>query len=101
MLLGGAILIWRRSNLHHKSEQSDKETRKQSGMPTSQLIEMIRPLSYFAAAMGLALIFIAITGIGAILLLFSLATPLVGVVFTFILDKLKINCALFLYKTVI
>ncbi|WP_055108743.1 DUF981 family protein [Paenibacillus ihumii] len=63
MLLGGSILIWRRSNLQLKAEQGGKEAKQPSGLLASQLIEMIRPLSYFAAAMGLALISIAIAGV--------------------------------------
>ncbi|MNJ51071.1 hypothetical protein D3C77_463650 [compost metagenome] len=63
MLLGGSILIWRRSNQQSRSEHGEKESKKQSELLVSQLIEMIRPLSYFAAAMGLALISIAIAGV--------------------------------------
>lgn len=63
MLLGGSILLWRRSNLSSRSEASVQKPKEQAEQFISQLAEMVRPLSYFAAAMGLALISIGIAGV--------------------------------------
>lgn len=63
LLLAWAILLWRRANLTGGKVAISKEVKEQSEVRIAPFLEMIRPLSYFAAAMGLALISVAIAGI--------------------------------------
>ncbi|SYX84244.1 DUF981 family protein [Paenibacillus alvei] len=63
MLLAGAVILWRMSNKISKNEQLSKDFKKDSKVILEQTVEMARPLSYFASAMGLALISIAIAGV--------------------------------------
>lgn len=63
MLLAGAVILWRMSNKISKNEQMTKKFKKDSKVILDQTVEMARPLSYFASAMGLALISIAIAGV--------------------------------------
>lgn len=62
LLLAGAILLWRQANMLARSELQDKGPKEQAEFLISSLSSMARPLSYFAASMGLALISIAIAG---------------------------------------
>lgn len=63
MLLAGAIILWRMANRLLKNEQTTKDFTVDSKVILNQIVEMARPVSYFAAAMGLALISIAIAGV--------------------------------------
>ena len=63
MLLAGAIILWRMANRLLKNDQTTKDITVDSKVILNQIVEMARPVSYFAAAMGLALISIAIAGV--------------------------------------
>ncbi|TDF91326.1 DUF981 family protein [Paenibacillus piri] len=62
MLLAGAIFLWRSSLMSLESGVAAKESKEQSASLMTHLAEAVHPLSYFAAAMGLALISIGIAG---------------------------------------
>lgn len=63
ILLGGAILIWRKSNVLLRDGKKGEVSKEQNAVFAKDFAETIRPISYFAAAMGLALISIAIAGV--------------------------------------
>lgn len=63
LLLAWSILLWRKSNLMNAFGEKSKESKEQSQQVITHLLEMARPLSYFAAAMGLALFWIALAGV--------------------------------------
>lgn len=63
MLLAGAIILWRMANRLLKNDQTTKDITVDSKVFLNQIVEMALPVSYFAAAMGLALISIAIAGV--------------------------------------
>lgn len=63
LMLAGAILLWRKSNLMFRSDPKQLGTKITGGRVADDLTEMTRPLSYFAAAIGLGLIAIAFAGI--------------------------------------
>lgn len=63
MLLAAAVILWRKSNLLNADEKLRNEVEKDSSKLIPQLAEMAKPLSYFAAAMGLALLWTALAGI--------------------------------------
>lgn len=64
MLIAAAIIIWRKSNLYLKQGMNMNDMKLVSNTLMSELPYLLKPLSYFAAAMGLALISIAFAGIG-------------------------------------
>lgn len=64
MLLAAALLLWRKSNLYMKQGIDMNDTKVVSSQLRKELPYLVKPLSYFAAAMGLALISIAFAGIG-------------------------------------
>lgn len=63
MLVAVSILLWRKSNLYIKQGINMNDTKIVSSTLSKELPYLIKPLSYFAAAMGLALISIAFAGI--------------------------------------
>lgn len=63
LLLAAAVILWRKSNLLLKSEELAKMVKEDSRKLIPDLIEMTRPLSYFAAVIGLGLIAIAFAGV--------------------------------------
>ncbi|RDU36694.1 hypothetical protein DRW41_11600 [Neobacillus piezotolerans] len=64
MLLAAAILLWRKSNQYIRQNIDLNDSKAISELLLRELPYAIKPLSYFAAAMGLALISIACAGIG-------------------------------------
>ncbi|MCY9530098.1 DUF981 domain-containing protein [Paenibacillus alvei] len=64
LLLAATVLIWRKSNLYVKQGINMNDTKIVSNTLKSELPYLLKPVSYFAAAMGLALISIAFAGIG-------------------------------------
>jgi uncharacterized membrane protein len=63
LLLAVSILLWRKSNLYLKQDIDMKDNKTVSKMLRVELPDLLKPLSYFAAAMGLALFSIAIAGV--------------------------------------
>lgn len=63
LLLAVSILLWRTSNLYIKQNIDMNDMKKVSHMLRKELPSLIKPLSYFGAAMGLALIAIGIAGV--------------------------------------
>lgn len=63
LLLAIAILLWRKSNLYIRQGIDMNDSKIVSETLKKELPYLIKPLSYFAAAMGLALIAIACAGI--------------------------------------
>lgn len=63
LLLATAILLWRKSNLYLKQGIDMNDKKIVSSTLSKELPYLIKPLSYFGAAMGLALISIAIAGV--------------------------------------
>jgi len=63
LLLAIAILLWRKSNLYIRQGIDMNDSKIVSETLKIELPYLIKPLSYFAAAMGLALIAIACAGI--------------------------------------
>lgn len=63
LLLAVAILLWRKSNLYIKQGIDIKNPKEVSAHLKDDLPDLIRPISYFGAAMGLALIAIGIAGV--------------------------------------
>jgi uncharacterized membrane protein len=63
LLLAVSILIWRKANLYLKQGINMNDTKIVSTTLEKELPYLLKPLSYFAAAMGLALISIAFAGI--------------------------------------
>lgn len=63
LLIAGSILIWRKANLVLNTDEKVKQTKEHKEQYISSIFEMFRPISYFAAAMGLALISVAIAGV--------------------------------------
>lgn len=64
LLLAVSVLLWRKSNLYLKQGINMNDSKLVSNTLSKELPYLIKPLSYFAAAMGLALISIAFAGIG-------------------------------------
>lgn len=64
LLLAVSVLLWRKSNLYLKQGINMNDSKIVSNTLSKELPYLIKPLSYFAAAMGLALISIAFAGIG-------------------------------------
>ncbi|WP_217587442.1 DUF981 family protein [Lentibacillus saliphilus] len=64
MLLAAAVLLWRKANLYMKQDINMKNTKVVSGLLKEELPILLKPLSYFAAAMGLGLISISFAGVG-------------------------------------
>ena len=60
LLLGASILVWRKSNQVMRAEEKGKESNEQY---ITSIFEMFRPMSYFSAAMGLALFSVAVAGV--------------------------------------
>ncbi|WP_080872714.1 DUF981 family protein [Oceanobacillus timonensis] len=63
LLLAASILLWRKSNLYLKQGIDMNDHKAVSKMLSEELPGLLKPLSYFAAAMGLALFAIAIAGV--------------------------------------
>ncbi|TJY42307.1 DUF981 domain-containing protein [Cohnella pontilimi] len=64
MLLAGSVALWQKSKaVSVESGKPVDQAKEQSSALVSHFAEMGRPVSYFAAAMGLALISIACAGI--------------------------------------
>ncbi|WP_066071615.1 DUF981 family protein [Neobacillus soli] len=63
MLIAISILLWRKSNLYIRQGINMNDSKIVSSTLNKELPYLIKPLSYFAAAMGLALISIAFAGI--------------------------------------
>lgn len=61
--LGASTLLWRKSNQYIRNEIDIHDTRAISGKLKEELPHVLKPASYFAAAMGYALISIAIAGV--------------------------------------
>lgn len=64
LLLAIAILLWRRGNLYMRQNIDLNDRKIVSKKLLSELPTLFKPMSYFGAAMGLALIAIAFAGIG-------------------------------------
>lgn len=64
MMLAAALLLWRKSAEYTKQGINMNDTATVSTLLRKELPYLLKPLSYFAAAMGLALISIACAGIG-------------------------------------
>ncbi|WP_427050702.1 DUF981 family protein [Paenibacillus sp. TC-CSREp1] len=64
LLLGATVILWRKSNQYHKAGLNMEDSNLISGKLRAELPYLLRPLSYFAAAMGLALISISFAGVG-------------------------------------
>lgn len=64
MLLAVTILLWRKSNLYRKDGVDFTNGREVSARLQKELPYLLKPISYFAAAMGLALISIGFAGVG-------------------------------------
>ncbi|WP_042479152.1 DUF981 family protein [Bacillus ndiopicus] len=64
LLIAATILLWRKSNLYLKQGIDMNDSKVVSNTLKRELPYLVKPLSYFAAAMGLALISIAFAGIG-------------------------------------
>lgn len=64
LLIGIAILLWRKSNVYARETIDVNDATVISHALRNDLPYVIKPLSYFGAAMGLALISIAFAGIG-------------------------------------
>ncbi|MCL1702611.1 DUF981 family protein [Lysinibacillus sp. Bpr_S20] len=63
LLMAVSILLWRKSNLYLRQGINMDDSKVVSNTLKKELPYLIKPLSYFAAAMGLALISIACAGI--------------------------------------
>ncbi|WP_088363031.1 DUF981 family protein [Bacillus cereus] len=63
MLMAASILLWRKSNLYLGQSIDMNDTKTVSETLKKELPYLVKPLSYFASAMGLALISIAFAGI--------------------------------------
>jgi uncharacterized membrane protein len=63
MLSAGAFVLWQKSKLLPAGLEQSSPSKEKTAQLASHLTEMMRPLSYFAAAMGLSLISIAIAGV--------------------------------------
>jgi len=63
LLLAVAILLWRKSNLFIKQGVDTSKTKDVSDNLSKELPGLLKPISYFGAAMGLALIAMGIAGV--------------------------------------
>ena len=63
LLLAVSVLLWRKSNLYLRQGINMNDSKLVSNTLKKELPYLLKPLSYFAAAMGLALISIAFAGI--------------------------------------
>lgn len=64
LMLAGTIILWRLSNYSRQvSASTENNKQKISESFLNHITDMVRPLSYFAGAMGLALVAIAAAGI--------------------------------------
>ncbi|MUV37879.1 hypothetical protein JNUCC1_01685 [Lentibacillus sp. JNUCC-1] len=63
LLLAAAVLLWRKSNQFISQGVNVKNSMDVSKLLKEELPALLKPMSYFAAAMGLGLIFIAIAGV--------------------------------------
>jgi len=64
LLLAASVLLWRKSNLYLKQGINMNDPKIVSNTLRAEIPYLLKPSSYFAAAMGLALISIAFAGIG-------------------------------------
>lgn len=64
LLMATSVLLWRKSNLYLKQGINMNDSKIVSNTLKKELPYLLKPLSYFAAAMGLALISIAFAGVG-------------------------------------
>ncbi|MBD1222427.1 DUF981 family protein [Virgibacillus halodenitrificans] len=63
LLFAAAILLWRKSNVYMKQGINPKDRKAVSEQLKGDLPDLMKPMSYFGAAMGLALIAIGIAGV--------------------------------------
>ncbi len=63
ILLGITVLLWRKSNLYMAQGIDMNDTVQVSSLLKKELPHLLKPMSYFGAAMGLGLAFIAIAGV--------------------------------------
>lgn len=63
MLLAAAILLWRKSNVYMAEGINMNHNKTVSEKLQQELPYLLKPLAYFAAAMGLALFSVAIAGV--------------------------------------
>lgn len=63
LLIAVSILLWRKSNVYTKQGIDMNDTKTVSNTLQKDLPYLLKPLSYFGAAMGLALISIAFAGV--------------------------------------
>ncbi len=63
LLLAVSILLWRKSTMYFKKGIDMNDPKAVSAMLMKEIPSLIKPISYFGAAMGLALISIAFAGV--------------------------------------
>lgn len=63
LLMATSILLWRKANLYLKQDINMNDTKAVSTTLKKELPYLLKPMSYFASAMGLALIAIGIAGV--------------------------------------
>lgn len=62
LLLATSLLLWRKANLYISQGVNMKKTPDISRLLKEELPYLLKPMSYFGAAMGLGLMFIALAG---------------------------------------